>query len=73
MPVDLLIRNAHILTQDASRPIATSLLIHDGKILEVDPDPSLPVPPHGPSTPPDFRLFPGSTMSMRTACGSGWG
>jgi predicted amidohydrolase YtcJ len=41
MPVDLLIRNAHILTQDASRPTATSLLIHDGKILDVDPDPDL--------------------------------
>lgn len=41
MPVDLLIRNAHILTQDASRPVATSLLIHDGKILDVDPDPEL--------------------------------
>ncbi|MDN4645507.1 amidohydrolase [Arthrobacter sp. PsM3] len=39
MPVDLLIRNARILTQDASRPAATSLLIHDGKILDVDPDP----------------------------------
>ncbi|MDE8588303.1 amidohydrolase [Arthrobacter sp. NQ4] len=37
MPVDLLIRNARILTQDASCPAATSLLIHDGKILEVDP------------------------------------
>lgn len=37
MPVDLLIRNARILTQDASRPTATSLLIHDGKILDVDP------------------------------------
>ena len=41
MPVDLLIRNAHILTQEASRPMATSLLIHDGKILDVDPDPAL--------------------------------
>ncbi|MEC5193084.1 MULTISPECIES: amidohydrolase [unclassified Arthrobacter] len=41
MPVDLLIRNAHILTQDASRPTATSLLIHDGKILDVDPDSAL--------------------------------
>ncbi|XTR51738.1 amidohydrolase family protein [Pseudarthrobacter sp. So.54] len=41
MPVDLLIRNAHILTQDASRPTATSLLIHDGKILDVEPDPAL--------------------------------
>ncbi|MET3812317.1 amidohydrolase [Arthrobacter sp. UYEF3] len=41
MPVDLLIRNAHILTQDASRPKATSLLIHDGKIFDVDPDSDL--------------------------------
>lgn len=41
MPVDLLIRNARILTQDASRPTATSLLIHDGKILDVDPDAGL--------------------------------
>ncbi|MBT2586414.1 amidohydrolase [Arthrobacter sp. ISL-95] len=38
MLVDLLIRNAHILTQDPSRPVAESLLIHDGKILDVGPD-----------------------------------
>lgn len=38
MLVDLLIRNAHILTQDPDRPIAGSLLIHDGKVLDVDPD-----------------------------------
>ncbi|MDQ0757291.1 amidohydrolase [Arthrobacter sp. B3I4] len=41
MPIDLLIRNARILTQDASRPTAASLLIHDGKILDVDPDDDL--------------------------------
>jgi len=41
MPIDLLIRNARILTQDASRPTATSLLIHDGRIFEVDPDDDL--------------------------------
>lgn len=41
MPFDLLIRNARILTQDASRPTATSLLIHDGKIFDVDPDDDL--------------------------------
>ncbi|MFK0038249.1 amidohydrolase [Paenarthrobacter sp. NPDC090517] len=38
MLVDLLIRNAHILTQDPSRPTAESLLIHEGKILDIDPD-----------------------------------
>jgi predicted amidohydrolase YtcJ len=43
MLVDLLIRNAHILTQDPSRPWAESLLIHDGKILDVDPDADLAI------------------------------
>ncbi|NKX55710.1 amidohydrolase [Arthrobacter mobilis] len=38
MLVDLLIRNAHILTQDPAHPVAGSLLVHDGKILAVDPD-----------------------------------
>jgi hypothetical protein len=37
--VDLLIRNARMLTQDPSHPVAGSLLIHDGKIFAVDPDP----------------------------------
>lgn len=41
MLVDLLIRNARVLTQDPSHPVADSLLIHDGKILAVDPDPEL--------------------------------
>lgn len=41
--VDLLIRNAHVLTQDPTHPVAGSLLIHDGKILAVDPDPDLSV------------------------------
>jgi predicted amidohydrolase YtcJ len=39
MLVDLLIRNARILTQDPSCPVAGSLLVHDGKVLAVDPDP----------------------------------
>jgi len=38
MHVDLLIRNAHILTQDPSHPAATSLWVHDGRILAVDED-----------------------------------
>ncbi|WP_077488541.1 amidohydrolase [Sinomonas mesophila] len=38
MLVDLLIRNARILTQDPSYPLATSLLVHDGRILAVDPE-----------------------------------
>ena len=41
MLVDLLIRNARILTQDPSHPVADSLVIHDGKVLAVDPDPGL--------------------------------
>jgi predicted amidohydrolase YtcJ len=41
MPFDLLIRNAQILTQDSDRPRARSLLIHDGKVLDVDPDAGL--------------------------------
>lgn len=39
MLVDLLVRNARILTQDPSRPIAGSLFVHDGKVLALDPDP----------------------------------
>jgi hypothetical protein len=41
MLVDLLIRNARVLTQDPSHPVADSLLIHDGKILAVDPETEL--------------------------------
>lgn len=36
MQVDLLIRNAHILTQDPAHPFAENLWVHDGKILAVD-------------------------------------
>ncbi|MGW6174244.1 amidohydrolase [Arthrobacter sp. NPDC055138] len=38
MLVDLLIRNARILTQDPGQPVAESLLIHDGKVLGLDVD-----------------------------------
>ena len=38
MLVDLLIRNARILTQDSEQPVAESLLIHDGKVLALDVD-----------------------------------
>lgn len=41
MLVDLFIHHARILTQDPSYPVAGSLLIHDGKVLAVDPDPDL--------------------------------
>jgi predicted amidohydrolase YtcJ len=36
MLVDLLIRNAHILTQDPAHPQARELWIHDGKVIAVD-------------------------------------
>lgn len=39
MNVDLLVTNAHILTQDPAHPVATSLVVHGGRILAVDPDP----------------------------------
>ncbi|MET1152607.1 amidohydrolase family protein, partial [Arthrobacter sp.] len=38
MLVDLLIRNARILTQDSEQPVAENLLIHDGKVLALDVD-----------------------------------
>lgn len=38
MLVDLLIRNAHILTQDPAHPQAQELWIHDGKVVAVDED-----------------------------------
>jgi predicted amidohydrolase YtcJ len=39
MLVDLLIRNAHILTQDPAHPQARELWIHDGKVIAVDEGP----------------------------------
>lgn len=34
---DLLITNAHVLTQDPAAPLARELLIHGGRVLAVDP------------------------------------
>ena len=39
MLVDLLIRNAHILTQNPAHPQARELWIHDGKVIAVDEGP----------------------------------
>lgn len=39
MLVDLLIRNANILTQDPAHPEAQELWIHDGKVIAVDEGP----------------------------------
>ncbi|WGD37299.1 amidohydrolase [Lysinibacter sp. HNR] len=41
LSVDLLIVNARILTQDSARPRASSVVVHGGVILAVDPDPAL--------------------------------
>ena len=38
MHFDLLLTNAAIHTMDPARPAASSLLIHDGKVLAVDPE-----------------------------------
>ncbi|MFZ3417817.1 amidohydrolase [Arthrobacter sp. 3Tela_A] len=42
MLADLLITNAHVLTQDPARPGAGTLVIHGGRILAVDPDMDVP-------------------------------
>ncbi|WP_404320743.1 amidohydrolase [Arthrobacter luteolus] len=43
MLFDLLLRNASIKTMDPEHPLASSLLIHAGRVLAVDPDPDTPV------------------------------
>ncbi|MER2134021.1 MAG: amidohydrolase [Arthrobacter sp.] len=43
MLADLLITNAHVLTQDPAHPRASTLVIHGGRILAVDPELDIPV------------------------------
>lgn len=38
MLVDLVVRNANILTLDPDRPHARALAVHQGRVLELDPD-----------------------------------
>ncbi|MGX5357428.1 amidohydrolase [Kocuria sp. KH4] len=38
MLADLLIHNAHVLTQDPGHPTASSVVVHDGKVLALDDD-----------------------------------